>query len=198
MLKRFFVLISLFLSASFAAFGQDINEIKQILSYSPGKARFMAGVIAGGNGQYMIFQPEIKQKVRLGYDAGIVLRADMGELPWTSIEAGIWLEASYSDRGWIENNEENPNLKYARNLRWINFPFMTHLMIDAFDSNWKLTLDAGPNFGWLLSETSESTYKQGENYSVVTQQHNMPVENKFAWGIGGGPGLEYHAKKWVF
>lgn len=197
MLKRFFLFLSLCSFWMLPVRGQSVTEIKQMLGYSRGKTQFMAGVIAGANGQYMIFQPDVKQKIRFGYDAGIVLRADMGQLPWTSIEAGIWLEASYSDRGWTEQNDDYPNLKYSRTLRWINIPFMTHLIIDAFNSPVKLTLDAGPNFGWLLSESSESTYKEGGSYSVVTQQHSMPVENKFAWGIGGGPGLEYQSKKWV-
>lgn len=154
------------------------------------KATFMIGATGGINGTKVIFIPTIPQKFHWGYDAGLILRADV-----TSY-AGIWLEASYSVRGWNEFNEDHLDLKYNRTTNWINIPFMTHFMIGQ--GKWKFTIDAGPHFGWLLGESSESTYETDEDRSkAITVQHDMPIENKFAWGLGGGPGLEYHSKKFI-
>lgn len=152
------------------------------------KPRFSIGTTAGYSMSEVIFLPKVQQKLMAGYEAGLILRADVNK------NAGIWLEIDYSNSGWKEYNEEHPELKYERVLKWIRIPFMTHLMFGK--SRWKICIDAGAHFGYLLGEISRSNYTENtEKGSQITRQHTMPVEKKLAWGLGGGPGVEYHGKR---
>lgn len=154
------------------------------------QADFYSGITGGLNASNMIFAPTITQKTHWGYDAGIIFRADVISF------AGLWLEVDYSSRGWTEKNEDHPDLKYSRTLNYINIPFMTHFRIGK--KALKFTIDVGPHFGYFISESSSSTYQtEEEKNTVITKQHDMPVENKFAWALGGGPGIEYHLKKQI-
>lgn len=151
--------------------------------------RFMTGVTSGVNLSNMIFSPKVEQGLKVGYDAGVIFRYDV--VPY----AGIWLELDYSVRGWKEKPFEYPDLSYERTLSFINMPVMTHFMIGK--GPLKVTIDAGAHFGYFLSEHSKSNFPTENVSGVVVAQHNMPVENKFAWGIGGGIGGEYHFKNYV-
>ncbi len=171
----------------------------QTLKYKP---HFMFGATGGVNLSNMIFTPNVQQGLKVGYDAGIILRYDVGhvyDLP--NVTAGVWVEVDYSERGWNEKPKDlaekyqKMDLSYTRTLRFVNLPILTHLMFgaDAF----KITVDLGPHFGYLIGESSKSTFPEGNIPGVVIKQHEMPVENKFAWGVGGGIGVEYHFDRWL-
>lgn len=151
--------------------------------------RFMVGVTGGVNLSNMIFQPKVEQGLKVGYDAGVILRYDIEEY------AGIWVELDYSERGWKEKPIDHPDLSYTRTLNYINMPVMTHFMIGK--GAFKITIDAGVHFGYLLGESSEGNFPEKDLSGVVVKQHEMPVVNKFAWGLGGGLGTEYHFNKYV-
>lgn len=153
------------------------------------RPRFMAGVTGGVNLSNMIFQPKVEQRIRVGYDAGLVLRYDATEF------AGIWLEVDFSNRGWLEKPVEHPDLYYERTLRFVNVPVMTHIMIGK--GPLKVTVDAGAHFGYLMSEHSKGNFPETAPSGVIVKQHSMAVENKLAWGIGGGVGTEYHKERYV-
>lgn len=166
------------------------------------KPRFMIGPTAGVNVSNMIFTPRVYQDLKLGYDAGVVLRYDVGyvyDMP--NVVGGIWIEVDYSTRGWKEKPRDLPekfahlDLTYERTLSYISVPVLTHL---TFGQNaLKFTVDLGAHFGYLLSERSSGNFPEEAVPGVVTIQHTMPVQNKFAWGIGGGVGGEYHFNKMV-
>lgn len=160
------------------------------------RPRFLIGPTGGVNLSNMIFQPNVQQTIKLGYDGGIILRYDAAEniLGLRDVDAGIWLEIDYSSRGWREKPEEYPEYFYDRTLNFINIPLMTHFMVGKGPT--KVTIDVGSHFGYLLSESSASNFPE-EGIPVVRRQHDMPVENKFAWGIGGGIGAEYHFGRMV-
>lgn len=166
--------------------------------------RFMIGPTGGINLSAMIFSPKVYQGLKLGYDAGIIIRYDSGVLfpELEHITGGLFLEVDYSSRGWKEVPSKNRDLpaeydqySYDRTLNFINVPIMTHLMFGK--GALKFTVSLGSHFGYLLSESSQSNFPEEKLPGVVVAQHNMPVENKFAWGIGGGVGLEYHKGRTV-
>ncbi|MDD7438501.1 MAG: porin family protein [Bacteroidales bacterium] len=166
------------------------------------KPRFMIGSTAGVNVSNMIFTPKVYQGLKLGYDAGVVLRYDVGHVyDMQNVVGGIWVEIDYSTRGWKEKPRDLPqeyaqsNLTYQRTLSYISMPILTHL---SFGQNsLKFTVDLGAQFGYLISESSSGNFPEGGIPGVVTRQQSMPVENKFAWGIGGGVGSEYHFDKMI-
>lgn len=150
------------------------------------RPRFMIGPTGGVNFTSVIFQPTIQQEVKLGYDAGVVLRYDATEY------AGVWLEIDYSRRGWKEVNENVPQYEYERELSFVHVPVLTHFMIG--NGPFKATIDAGAHFGYYIGEKSETKLPEdGSTQGVFVKHHETPIQNKFAWGIGGGAGLEYHS-----
>lgn len=156
------------------------------------RPRFMIGPTMGVNLSSVIFQPKVEQKFKIGYDGGVVLRYD------ATTYAGIWLEVDYSVRGWKEVPELYPQRYYEQTLRFINIPFMTHFMIGS--GPLKLTIDGGTHFGIYLSESNRNNYPgEGEEKleRVYTAHHGLQVQKKFAWGLGGGVGAEYHLSSMV-
>lgn len=174
------------------------------VSAQKAEPRFLIGPTGGVNLGSMIFSPKVYQGLKLGYDAGVIARYDTGPIfpELEAISAGFWLEVDYSSRGWKENPRKNLDLpaeydkySYERTLNFINVPIMTHLMIGK--GPMKLTASLGSHFGYLISESSKSTFPAEPPAGVVVAQHNMKVENKFAWGVGGGVGVEYHKDRIV-
>lgn len=151
------------------------------------KPRFMIGVTGGGTMSEVRFNPKIQQQYKYGTDMGLILRADVESY------AGVWLEVDYTQRGWSDYYENNKELYYHRNLTFINVPFMTHFMIGT--GPLKVTIDAGPHFGYLLSESSDTNVTSENAVGIVTAHHDLPVKNRFSWGLGGGAGVEYHLKR---
>lgn len=150
------------------------------------RPRLMIGPTGGVNLTSVIFQPTIQEKIKLGYDAGMVIRYDVTRF------AGVWVEVDYSMRGWKEVNEKVPEYEYIRSVSFVNAPVMTHFMIGS--GAVKATLDAGAHFGYYLGEKSNTILPDdGKRKGIVTVHHDTPIQNKFAWGVGGGAGIEYHA-----
>lgn len=151
------------------------------------RPRFMIGPTAGVNLSSVIFQPKVEQKLKLGYDGGIILRYDA--VPY----AGIWVEVDYSVRGWREVPELFPDKYYEQTLRFVNIPIMTHFMIGT--GPFKFTIAGGTHLGVCLGESNRNNFpREGETplEKVYIKHHGMQIQKKFAWGIGGGVGAEYH------
>ena len=138
----------------------------------------------GVNGGYMMsqvsFQPEVPQGWLGGMTGGVSFRYTC-EKYFKSICA-IVAEVNYGQMGWKETiedkdnnpvyypgdeNKENP-LYYERRINYIQIPVMARL-------------------GW-------GRERKGVQ-SVVTAQEDMPVENKFDYGIVGGAGIEFSLPK---
>lgn len=176
-----------------------------LISIYPGSAQtfdrqLMIGATSGVNISNMIFSPNIQQGYKVGYDAGVVLRYDVGYVyDIKNVVGSIWVEVDYSNRGWREEPKDleapynKENLYYDRILTYISVPVMTQLSFGQ--KALKLTVFMGTQFGYLLSERSESNYPDTKIPGVITVQHDMPVEHKLAWGIGGGLGTEYRINK---
>ena len=148
------------------------------------KPKVMVGATAGVNFLSVIFIPNVNQDVHLGLDAGGVFRIDVEKF------AGIWVEFDYSQRGWKEEPTEEGGYTYERTTQYFTMPIMTHFMVGK--GPLKVTIDAGPQFGYFLGDSFKSTFPDEGVSGVETHQHSLPVERKFSWGLTGGPGLEYH------
>ena len=177
------------------AFGQTESEVVIVektgsteeseMPQVPFRPRFMLGVTGGANFSNVILQPNLQEELKPGFDAGFLVRYDV-----TSF-AGIWLEVDYSSRGWREVSDNFPGYRYERTINFVHIPIMTHFMIGK--GPFKVTVDAGPHFGYLLGESSTMTPPSDpEGGMPFTAHHETPVQKPFFWGIGGGIGAEYH------
>lgn len=116
----------------------------------------------------------------LGYTAGFTARYD------SERNVGLQVELNLTQQGWNETFED-PRYLYSRAITYVELPFLTHIYFGS--KRVKFFLNLGPKIGYALNEESKQE-NIDENTGTITEQHNMTIQNKFDWGICGGPGLE--------
>lgn len=156
------------------------------------KPRFMVGPIGGVNLSNVVFVPSIPQSMQRGYDAGVVFRADLDNYfgIW-----GLWLEVDYSKRGWKDRFDDHPDVYYQREMNYVHVPVLTHY--SASLSPFRLTISGGPHFGYFLSDQKVTNIDANNSEGLITVHHHKGIEQKLAWGLGGGLGAEYEWRKWI-
>jgi hypothetical protein len=141
------------------------------------------GVSAGTTFSSVTFNPKVPEGQLFGTTFGLTGRMTMGE------NVGLQLEVNFAQQGWKEDysETETPDYFYNRKISYVQIPFHVHVQFG--DKNVKGFLNAGPQLGFMLSE-STSDNLNGATPGRVNMQHTMPVENGFEWGLSGGPGIE--------
>lgn len=139
------------------------------------------GVSFGTTASSVSFMPKVNTKLKLGFMGGLTLRWD------TEKNLGLQGELNYSQQGWEEKFEENPQYKYSRTLNYIELPILTHIYFG--NDRFKFFVNLGPKVGFSIGESTDENLS-GAEANKVNEQHNMSVEKKFDWGLCGGPGIE--------
>jgi len=175
-------LISLFFifSTAEATYGQIIVTTPYEFAY---------GISGGTTFSSVTFNPRVTQKSLQGLTFGATGRMNMGNT------VGMQLEINYVQEGWDEEYEEYSDLYYSRRLNYLQIPFNTRVQ---FGSNkLKGFLSAGPQIGYLLGGSIHENLGE-TSPGKVNEQHNMPITNRFEWGINGGAGLEIRSIAGLF
>ena len=170
----------------------------------------------GVNGGYMMsqvsFQPEVPQGWLGGMTGGVSFRYTC-EKYFKSICA-IVAEVNYGQMGWKEtiedkdnnpvyyygdDNKENP-LYYERRINYIQIPVMARLGWGRERKGVQAFFQLGPQIGIYMDESTNTNVEPYRatvtpRSSVVKAQEDMPVENKFDYGIVGGAGIEFSLPK---
>lgn len=170
----------------------------------------------GVNGGYMMsqvsFQPEVPQGWLGGMTGGVSFRYTC-EKYFKSICA-IVAEVNYAQMGWKEtiedkdnnpvyyygdDNKENP-LYYKRRINYIQIPVMARLGWGRERKGVQAFFQLGPQIGIYMDESTNTNVEPYRatvtpRSSVVKAQEDMPVENKFDYGIVGGAGIEFSLPK---
>ena len=170
----------------------------------------------GVNGGYMMsqvsFQPEVPQGWLGGMTGGVSFRYTC-EKYFKSICA-IVAEVNYAQMGWKEtiedkdnnpvyyygdDNKENP-LYYERRINYIQIPVMARLGWGRERKGIQAFFQLGPQIGIYIDESTNTNVEPYRatvtpRSSVVKAQEDMPVENKFDYGIVGGAGIEFSLPK---
>ncbi|MDO4771120.1 porin family protein [Porphyromonas sp.] len=157
------------------------------------RPKVMLGAIGGVNLSNVVFVPSITQGLKQGFDAGIVFRADLDDYfgIW-----GIWIEVDYSRRGWKDRYDEKPDLYYEREMNFVHVPVMTNYSTGT--GPFRFTVSVGPHFGYLLNDRKITNLDSSNSDGIVIVHHDKEIERPFAWGLGGGVGIEYEWKRMVF
>ncbi|MDR1723404.1 MAG: PorT family protein [Tannerella sp.] len=142
---------------------------------------FAVGASGGATFSSVTFNPKVAQSTLQGVTFGVTGRMTMGEY------VGLQLELNYAGEGWNEKYDDNPELHYSRRLNYFQMPFYTRVQFGG--KSVKGFINAGPQIGYFLGE-STSENLNGATPGKVNEQHNMPLENKFEWGLSGGGGIE--------
>lgn len=147
------------------------NTFKQELSVGPSFGVTFSSVS---------FNPKVNTKMLMGYTGGVTLRWN------TEKNLGLQAELNLAQQGWDELFED-PKYQYTRTINYIEIPFLTHIYFGS--KRVKVFLNLGPKIGYAISEKTTENLN-GATPNKSNEQHSIPVEQKFDWGICGGPGLE--------
>ncbi len=125
--------------------------------------------------------------------------------------ASVQAEVNYSQMGWKEDIRDQNNQpvinattgvaeQYERTINYIQIPFFAHLAWGRENRGVNFFVNAGPQFGVYLSESTKSNFdwdkrNMSDRSNTVVAQDTMSVENKIDYGIAAGAGMELATKK---
>ena len=165
----------------------------------------------GVNGGYVLsnvgFVPKVTQTFHGGMTGGVSFRY-ISEKYFQTL-CSIHAEINYVQAGWKEdivNLQNEPVLnkstglaeEYSRTINYIQVPVFAHLAWGKERNGFNFFVQAGPQIGFFVSETTSKNYEtpniatDGTGRSnTIANQENMPVEKKFDYGIAARLGTEY-------
>ena len=169
----------------------------------------------GANGGYVMsnvgFTPKVPQTQHGGVTGGFSYRY-VCEKYFKTI-CSIYGEVNYSQVGWKEDILDVDNapvtitgtgegLAYQCTATYIQVPIFAHLAWGRETRGLNIFVNAGPQFGYLLSEKTKTNFSvqnppstDNDRVSNVVAQDTMAIENKFDYGIALGLGAEYSIPK---
>jgi hypothetical protein len=156
------------------------------------KPHISVGAHGGMSLSKMSFSPSVDQSWKNGMIIGV--RARYAE----EKTFGLIGELNIEQRGWAESFEDNPELSYSRTLTYLELPIMTHIYFGS--DRMKCFVNMGPEFSYMLSESTESNFDYTLPYAAgipstrEVEQLVTPVKNKLDYGITVGIGGEYFIK----
>lgn len=145
------------------------------------KPELAVGASFGTTFSSVSFTPKVQQGMLMGYTAGVTARYN------TEKNVGLQAELNYVQQGWQEQFDLNPEFTYSRTINYIELPVFTHIYFGG--KNAKFYINLGPKIGYALKEKTESNLGDATP-NTTNDQHDMPIDKKFDWGLCGGPGLE--------
>lgn len=169
----------------------------------------------GVNGGYLMssvgFTPSIPQSQHGGLTGGFSFRY-VCEKYFKSI-CSVYGEVNFAQAGWkekildIENapviitNTGEP-MAYERTISYVQVPIFAHLAWGRETRGLNIFVNAGPQFGFYLSESTKTNFDpkhlpatDNDRVNNIMAQDTMAVENKFDYGIALGLGAEYSIPK---
>lgn len=167
----------------------------------------------GINGGYVLtnigFVPSVSQGFHGGLTGGLSLRY-VCEKYFNTI-CSVQAELNYTQMGWKErilDRDDQPVInaatglaeEYSRTINYFQLPVFAHLAWGREQRGAQFFFQAGPQFGYYLSESTKSNFEWHERnmrdrVNPVCAQDTMAVEHKFDYGIAAGIGLEYSVPK---
>ena len=161
----------------------------------------------GVNGGYALtnigFVPKVPQGYHGGLTGGLSFRY-VCEKYFNTI-CSVYSEVNYTQMGWKESildSNDQPVVnditgvaeQYSRTINYIQVPVFAHLAWGKERKGFQFFFQAGPQFGYYLSESTDTNFKLEERsykrVSSVIAQDTMAVEHKFDYGIAVGAGME--------
>lgn len=167
----------------------------------------------GGNAGYNLssirFTPKVVQGMKGGVNFGFTARYTVEK--YFSAICSVQAEVNYSQLGWKEdildiNDQPVINAttgvaeKYERAINYVQIPFMAHLAWGRENKGLNFFVNAGPQLGIYLSESTNSNFafadmNLSDRANTIVAQDTMSVENKFDYGITAGAGVEWAIPK---
>lgn len=165
-----------------------------------------AGIVLSNVG----FDPSVSQKMHIGPTVGFSWRYVCEK--YFSMVCSIAGEVNYASTGWKEDittvdgnsvtNANGSTESYSRTINYVQIPLFAHLAWGKEKQGFNIFVQAGPQIGFYLSESTSKNYDEpnlatdgtGRSNTVV-EQESMDVEKKFDYGIAAGIGAEYSHRR---
>jgi hypothetical protein len=177
--KRLYIILLLLITCGGMSVKAQVGEQRHNLS---------VGVNAGYVNSSVSFQPTVKQNGMSGYTFGVTGRY-ISEKYFKMI-CGAQLELNYAKMGWSEKVPDGSKGTYKRTMNYIQIPFLAHLGFGKEPRGLQFFVNAGPQIGFLLSESQEFSSDFDITGRTVTTQYGKMAQRKFDYGITAGMGLE--------
>ena len=157
----------------------------------------------GCNGGYVMssvgFEPEVQQKQHGGITGGLSLKYTCEK--YFKTICSIYAEVNYAQVGWKEDildRDNNPviitdtqqPMAYSRTVNYIQVPVMAHLAWGREERGLNIFVNAGPQFGYYLSESTKTNFDV-KHMPKTDNDRVSPVD----YGIAVGLGAEYSIPK---
>lgn len=149
---------------------------------------FALGLNGGINLNSVSFSPTVRQSNLMGITGGLTARY-ISERYFKMI-CGAQIEVNFSQHGWDEYYQDYPDLQYTRKMNYVEIPFLAHLAFGKEKRGLQFFIHAGPQIGFFLSDSYTQSGPWEDYSSVVVEQHDKKVDNKFDYGIAAGLGVE--------
>lgn len=157
---------------------------------------FAIGVSGGYTLNKVSFQPSIKQMFKGNTQFGFASRY-ICEKYYNSI-CGVQIELNYQNLGWKEDLTELgvygiKNNRFTRNLHSVELPLLMQMGWGKERKGLKFLFEAGPYLQYFFASSDE---KYGEPWDMsyrpnnVDYQYDNNIDNKIAYGIQAGIGVE--------
>lgn len=143
------------------------------------------------------FQPSIPQAMHGGASLGGIVRYTCEK--YFSLLCGIQGELNFTQLGWTENITTSTDT-YSRTINYMELPLLAYMGLGKELGGPKGYLVIGPQLGFAVGDSdvrtgawSEETLYRRPNH--VVEQYDLPIQQKFAYGIAGGLGFEMSTKR---
>ena len=163
----------------------------------------------GFNGGYALtnfrFTPKVNQGLHGGMTGGLTVRYTCEK--YFNTICAILGEVNFAQMGWKESildYDDKPVInavtglaeQYSRTINYIQVPVFAHLGWGREVRGFQFFFQAGPQFGYFLSEKTNMNFELTERNTAdrvnqVIEQDTMAVENKLDYGIAAGAGIEF-------
>lgn len=145
------------------------------------------------------FEPLIAQKMLTKPTFGLTFRYTSEK--FFKAYCAFQAELNYTQIGWKEDIMDSKLMPlpdtYERTIDYLQIPFMARLAWGKESKGAMFYILLGPQIGFAINDhTSKSstwtTLQDGtpDRPNYVTAQYDLPIKNKFDYGITGGAGVE--------
>ena len=166
---------------------------------------FSIGVNGGYAMSNIAFVPKVSQGLHGGLTGGLSMRY-VSEKYFSTI-GSVQAEVNFTQMGWKESilkRDDSPVInsvtglpeEYSRTINYVQVPIFAHLAWGREQRGAQFFFQAGPQFGYYLSESTDMNFvlaerNKSDRVNSTIAQDTMAVEHKFDYGIAVGAGMEY-------
>lgn len=152
------------------------------------------GFAGGLNLSKMDIQPTMRQTYLKGLNGGISIRYTSEK--YFNMICAAQLEVNFSQRGWVEDFDDETGNGYSHTLNYIEIPFFAHLAFGKEPRGLQFFINLGPQIGLLLSDSEkyDGEWSVQERPQSLQPIYGKQIEREFEYGIAGGLGLELKTK----